>query len=299
METQTQRVRNDVRIRFYEALQAQLTVKAAAQLVELAQEGVRLAKALYDAQDGARIDVLQAEIELSKVQIVQQAAENSQVATWRRLAYSIGLPDLPFTMLTGSLEGDLPQYEFDALWTKLADEHPQLQAASAKINQASQQIQRERIQPIPNVDVQFGVQKDFASNYTIAQAQFGVALPIFNRNQGNIYSAFAEMQRAEAERERLELWYRDQLADVYRDFATARQRVERYQQEILPRALENLELTTAGYQQGEHAFLRVLVARETYFQSRLEYLRAWTALRVAEVRLTGFTLTGGLDAAAE
>ena len=54
-------------------------------------------------------------------------------------------------------------------------------------------LSRECAARVPNVDVQAGVQYDNATRDTIAGVQAGVPLPVFNRNQGNIRQAEAEL----------------------------------------------------------------------------------------------------------
>lgn len=294
-ETQQIRVLNDVRIRFYEALGAERTVEIAEELLKVAEAGVNTSREKFEAQQVALPDVLQAEIQLNQVGILLQNAKYRAQAARQQLANAIGIPTLPTEPLSGTLEDDLAEVDQDLLWEQVREANPLLESARAQVQRSQIQIQREQVEPTPDVETQFSLQYDAATDFTVANAQVGVALPIFNRNQGNISAAAAKMHRAAANVQRLELVLRDRLAATYRRYLIARNQVDRYREEILPKAQRNLDLTTQAYQAGEFDFLRVLTARQTLFQSNVEYIDSLINLRQSLVELQGLLLTGGLS----
>ena len=156
-------------------------------------------------------------------------------------------------------------------------------------------IGRQQAQPIPNLLTQIGVAHDYPSGNSITNVQLGIPLPLFNRNQGNIDVATAEYRRAVEDVRRLKLSLRVRLAEAFRNFNKARKQVERYRRDIVPKSKENFELTNEGYTKGEFDFLRVLIARRSYFESNLAYVRSLVALRKADIVISGLLLTGGLS----
>lgn len=298
-EAQQLRVLNDLRSRFYEVLGAQKRVLIAMRLLEVAEQGVRVAKQLFQAKSGSRPDVLQAEIQRNEVRIALQTARQQHEAAWKRLLNVAGRPDLAPTLLEGELERDRPDLEWEPVWQRLLAGNPQLQAAQYRVSRWRYQIERASVEPIPNLQLQAGTQYDYDADIAIAGLQLGIPLPIYDRNQGNIYAAGSELHRAQHEVRRLELVLRDRLALAFQRYETAQFQVERYQKDILPTAQENLNLSTEGYQLGEFDFLRVLTARRSYFEANLAYINALTELRQTEVRIEGLLLTGGLDEVGE
>lgn len=296
-EYQTQRLRviNDVRLRFYEVLGAQRRIEIASDLVKVAQQGLDAAEALYDAKQGALPDVLQARVDLNEVRIILENARIEYDAAWKQLTAVLGRPELAPTQLAGRLEGDSQTREWEPLYQQLVETSPELQAASARVQRARMQIRRQEVQPIPNLLTGVGVAHDNASGDNIAGVQIGVPLPLFNRNEGTIAVAVGEYNRAVRDVERLRLDLRNRLAQALRDLQQAKQQVQRYQQDILPTARENLDLTEEGYEQGEFDFLRVLTARRTYYETNLRYVTALISFRKADVVLDGLLLTGGLN----
>jgi len=294
-QAQRYRVQNDVRLRFYAVLGAQRRVKIATELLKVAQEGVRAAKALLEGKQGTRPDVLQAQVQLNRVRITLQNARYDSKFSWKQLAAVIGRPELNITPLSGDLFGDPQEWGWETTYQKLLAGSPELQAAQARTQRALAQLQRQEIQPVPNLLAQVGVAKDASTGSTIANVQIGIPLPIFNRNQGNIDLAHAEYHRAVSDVERLQLALRNRLAVAFRDFQQSRQQVQRYGKDIIPTAKENLNLTEEGYKQGEFDFIRVLTARRTFFEVSLNYVDSLVALKQSSVILSGLLLTGGLN----
>lgn len=299
LQTQQFRVLTDVRIQFYETLGMQQTVAVTEELRGIAQQGVRLSRQLEEALQAPRTDVLQSEVDLNSIEMLLETSRQREQAARRELAALLGVPELPPAPLAGTLEDDLLYLEWATACDRLWSANPLLQAAQARIAQARAQVQREQVEPIPDVNVQIGSQYDFATDDTVHSAQVQLPLPLYDRNQGNVAAASADLRRAINEAERIRLNLDRRLAVVWRRYENARTQSEIYRTGILPRAQETLRLTTQAYEAGQLDFLRVLTARRTYFENRLRYIEALTDLRKASVELEGFLLTGGLDAPEE
>ncbi len=300
-QAQQLRVLNSVRVQYYQALGAQRTAAVAENLLSIAQQGVTTAEQLVAVQEAPRTDVLQAQVELSNVQLLVRTVQHQQRAARRALAAVVGVSELPPRPLAGELEwpGAIPELAWEDDLARLWNSSPVLQIAHARVARARAQLQRERVQPIPDLGLQAGVMHDFEGDQVLASAQAGIMLPIYNKNQGNIAAAAAELHRATADVERLQLVLQRGLAEAHQRYAVARSQVELYRDAILPKAQETLQLTTKAYDVGELDFFRVLTARRTYGESYVEYVRALVELRAALIEIDGLLLTGGLDDVAE
>ena len=294
-QAQKSRVLNDIRLQFYAVLGAQRRVSMGKKLQKVGEDGVKTAQALFEAKQGARPDVLQAQLDLYPVRIILQNARYDYEAAWRQLASLLGQPELKPARLTGTLEEDPKEWDWESTYQRLLEASPELQVANTRIRRAQALIRRQEAQRIPNLLAQVGVAHDNASGDEVASVVLGIPLPLFNRNQGNIRAACAEYSRSVQDVNRLKLGLRNRLAVVFRDYQQADYQVERYTKDILLIARENLNLTEEGYKQGEFDFLRLLTARRTYYETSLRYVDSLIELRQAEVLLSGLLLTGGLD----
>jgi cobalt-zinc-cadmium efflux system outer membrane protein len=296
-EAQRIRVLNDLEIRYYEVLGAQQTVFAAQTLEKVAERGLTTAETLFENKEGAKGDVLQATIQLETVRVNKEDALYRHHAAWQQLANVVGDPGLQPALLDGTLEGDVPTLDFEQSLEELLANSPQITSSQAALDHARAEWQLARAQAIPNVTLQVVLERDNATKSTQASTLVALPVPLFNRNQGNVYRTMADIRAAEAEISRVKLVLRDLLAESFRRYRVNRLQVERFRDKILPAAEENMELASVGYQSGERSFLEVLTARQTYFQAKLAYVESWTELRKAIVEIEGLQLTGGLNPA--
>ena len=123
----------------------------------------------------------------------------------------------------------------------------------------------------------------------------GMPLPLFNRNQGNIVTAQAELVAAQREVDRVELDLRNRFAVAFGEFVNARRLVDSYANAILPNGEESLRLFRLGLRDGEFGYLTVLIAQRTYFNDSLEYLASLQEFWERAIELDGMLLDGGLE----
>lgn len=295
VKAQLGRILNDVRIRYYEVLGAQETVQTARELERLATEGVHVAQQRIQAKLGTRPDLLQAEIQLNLVQTTVQDARYRHEAAWKQLAHVVGTLNLQPAPLAGRLEDNLPPLDWQQSLQQLLADSPVLKAQQAQVDSARKSVQLARAQAVPNVSVQLLIQHDQYLKYDSVTSLVSLPIPIFNRNQGNITNAEGQLVQQQKEYDRVQLALADQLAGAFQTYQSARTQSERLQKEILPRARENLDLSTQAYQAGQFDFLHVLTARQTYFQARLAYIEALTSLHKVIIEIVGLELLGGLN----
>jgi cobalt-zinc-cadmium efflux system outer membrane protein len=302
-EAQSLRVLNEVRIRHIAALGAQRQVAVAEELLAIAEGGVRSSEQFLKAEQVSEADVLQAELQLNQTLILLRNARFRAAAAWRQLANVVGRPDLPERPLAGKLEEAVADIEWDPAWRQLVENSPVLHAARARARAARAQVRREEVEPIPNLRVTGGsgvdAQRPFngAPNFPMFFAQLGATVPVFNRNQGNIMAAGGELRASQSEVARLHLSLRDRMADAFQRYQSAQNEVQIYRDMSLPAAERNLMLSVKAYDEGEFDFLRVLVARQSLFEARINYVAALTELRISAIELQGLLLTGGLEPA--
>jgi cobalt-zinc-cadmium efflux system outer membrane protein len=297
LEAQRTRVLTDVKIRYYDVLGAQHAVLTLKKLERIADRGLETVRLLLDAKNATRADMLQAKIQLETVRASLDEATERHSAAWQQLANIVGMPELETTLLDGKLDDELPVLDARASWEKLLSSSPQLRSAEAERDHAHAELTLAEAQAIPNVTLQAVAEYDRATQSSNVSTLVALPLPVFNRNQGNIYRAASDIRVACSEIERTKLVLRDLLADSFRRYQTNLKQAKRFQDNILPDAQENLELTEAGYKAGESSFLQVLTARQTYIEAQLTYVESLTELRKVTAEIEGLQLTGGLNPA--
>jgi cobalt-zinc-cadmium efflux system outer membrane protein len=296
LQVQQWRVTNAVRIQAYEVLAAQRTVEVTEELFAIGKAAVDAAERLFQARQVSQVDVLQARVEANSAQLHLIAARKTRDAAWRRLVIVIGVPDMKPAPLVNRLDDVLPEIAWSDTVQHLRDESPQVAAARTGVERARHAVARACAGRTPNIETGAAVRRNDLSESTTLSLQIGVPLMIFDRNQGNIMRAQAELMEAQQNLERVELQLQDRLAEVYREYEIAREQVTQYRQAILPDARKSLELTRAGYQQNEFGYLELLTAQQTFTRTNLAYIAALRELWLSITKIDGMLLTGGLEA---
>jgi cobalt-zinc-cadmium efflux system outer membrane protein len=294
-DAQQLRVLTDVRLRFYDALAAQKRVELSDELVKVAGQSADLSQRLLQAQQASQNDLLQAQIETSEAEIVATNARNERTQAWRRLTAVVGNPNLTLQSLAGEIDQDIPNYEWEQTYTALMVGSPELSAAMSRVQRARLSITRAHCQNIPNINVMVNAGYRNQTKDDVAGVQAGIPLPVFNRNQGNIFQAESDLVAADNDVRRIQLDLQNRLAIAFRRYENARQQVQRYQNEILPRAKQSIELVTQSYSAGQLDFQPLLTSQRTYVRTNLMYLDALVELRQASTLIEGQLLSESLQ----
>ena len=131
-----------------------------------------------------------------------------------------------------------------------------------------------------------------------AQLEIGLRIPLFNRNQGGIATAAADIEIAEREVQRLELLLRARFAAVYRSYLNALRVTTQYEKQIVPQAQSAYDMYVKNFRGMAAAYPQVLIAQRTLFQVRADYVTALVTAWQNTVLLQGYLLSGALEGVA-
>ena len=289
------RVRTDVQRRYYDALIAQRRVSLADELVGITSDAVTASKSLLEAKEIPLAGLLQTEVQQQDAVLLLRTAENRRAQAWRDLAAVVGEADLPMEPLTGDVDQLPAIFAWEKQLARLQSQSPEVASAMAEVERARRALRRACVEPTPNVNTQLSVQYDDATQDTIAGVQVGVPLPLWNRNQGGIRQAQAEVTEAVRNVERLELDLQSRLADDFRQYADALATAQAYADSILPRSERTLDLVRSAFDEGEIGYLELLTAQRTYSRANLSYLDALSNLWSSYLRIDGLLLDDSLS----
>jgi outer membrane protein, heavy metal efflux system len=264
-------------------------------LLKNADDAVTTTEQLKNVGAANKPDVLQAHIEARQEKVALENARALYEAAWQQLAAFIGDPGLPLGRLEGNLDAPGAAPDYDAALAHLLEASPELQVARAEITRNQIGLKREQVEPIPNIQAQVSNGYDFETRNDVSSVQIGFRLPLFDKNQGNIQTAHAQLAYAQQNLCRVELSLRQRLARTYARYRTALARVEEYRDHSLPDAKEAYELYLDSFRNRTAAWPQVLVAQRTYFQLSVEYVEAQEQLRRSETAIFGLLLVDGLD----
>jgi cobalt-zinc-cadmium efflux system outer membrane protein len=139
-----------------------------------------------------------------------------------------------------------------------------VQLAEAETEAARKVVARERAAAATDVTVEVGA-KQFAERSDTAVV-FGVTapIPVFNRNQGNIAAASAEVNSANARRIQALADSVKRMREADGSLSAARARASTLETSAVPAAAQALDLARSGFEAGRFSLLDVLDAEAAY-----------------------------------
>lgn len=300
---QRQAIETAVQLAFYRELAAERMVSVEQSLAANAGDALQTTRQLFNVGQADLPDELEAQVEAGKAELRLDQARRREAQRWAELSAMVGLPALERYPLAGRLAAGPATIEPQAYLQKLLNQSPAVQLAEAQQLRARAVLMRERKQTLPNLTLRGGVQTDrelnFPENHPVGWvgfAQASVGIPLFNRNQGNVASAAADVARARLEMERVRLALRQAAARDIETYQNAAHTAYEYRMALLPQARQAYRLYLANYRKMAAAYPEVVVAQRAWYGLEASYVSALRRWWISAIRLRGFMLTRGLGA---
>jgi cobalt-zinc-cadmium efflux system outer membrane protein len=262
-----------------------------AELVKLAEEAVANGKILLEAKPAqiARLDFIQLEVERERLRAELQSVRRELPGAYRRLAAVAGDNALIPDGVTATFD-NLPDYDPDRTREAVLAFHPQARSARVAVDRAQVALRRAEVEPIPNLSVSAGYIRQFENQSHDALVGVSLPVPLWDRNQGNIRAARAELGMAVHAVGQAENELASRVAAAYQTYASARERAAVYRKELIPRAEETYRMSLAAFKGGQFEYLRVIQAQRVIAEARLEYNKSMGEAWRAAAELSGLLL---------
>lgn len=301
-EAQVLRVHSDVTQMFYHALSAQQTVLVRGRLLGLANDAAQTAHQLANVGQADSPDVLQAEVEAEQAAIDYTVAQRLFLEKFKSLAALAGNPSIEVAPLDAALDAP-PEIDADHIVDLIVQQGPTVKQANQQVAIAEARMKDARREVVPDLQLRAGEQANLEllpqapGRRTGAQsfASVGIELPLWNRNQGNLRAAEADLDQAREEITRTQLSLRQQAEALVQNYLSARLEAERYRTALLPRARRAYELYLDKYQNMAQAYPQVIVSQRTLFELEVHYIDSLDRIWQNAIALENFTLQGGLE----
>ncbi len=301
VDEQNYRVQDSVQQAFYRALAAESLVVVRQRLLQVALDAQETAHQLSNVGQADAPDVLQAEVEAEQAEVDFVRAQHDYLRQFHTLAAVAGEQHLEVTPLNGELDKP-PSIDPEQQLATIVAESPAVKRAQQEVVVAEARLKDARREPIPNVTVKAGEwwsgEVIESSNQPAGPMSFvdaSIKLPLWNRNQGNIEAAKADLERAKQDVLRTQLSLKQDAAPLAEEYLSSKFEADRYSTELLPRARRAYELYLMKYQQMAAAYPQVLISQRTLFQLQVDYLHALSSVWSNALALQNYTLSNGLN----
>jgi len=274
---EAEQIRADVRSQavaaFFEVLAAQEQVALSTQTVDVARDAYRIADKRVEAGKAPPLDADRARVELADAELERAQAVSALEVARRDLSVLWGNPSPQFTKAEGRIAMPPDRPDLDELVAAL-ERSPSIQAARLEADRSRAQIEVERSKRYPDVEVSAGVIRNNELGRNQMMLGVSIPLPLFDRNQGNIYEASMLAYKSRDDYLGLKTRLQTQLQRAVTQFDIAKNTASRLESEVLPSAHTAFERGKRGFEAGKFGFIDVLDAQRTLFQARARHLSA-------------------------
>ena len=175
-----------------------------------------------------------------------------------------GPPGLSSVQLSSGLTSAPVSVSLQDLRQK-TDERPDIVAAQRNLEAAERALDVARAGRSPDITV--GTQFARVGGDNTGGMSFTVPLPIFNRKEGEISAAEAQIQTVRTQLKQARLQALTDVDKAYRAYEMNQQIVKLYDDTSVEKARQSLDIAEKAYEHGGTSLLELLDARRTYRQT--------------------------------
>lgn len=274
-----------VGVTYVDALYAGEWHQVTKKLISLNRNIVNSIERRVKAGAGSELDLRLAQGRLGEACIQEKKARRDALSQRAKLARLLGKRlrvDLPL------VDKGLPDVTLD--WTALLKKLPQ----SPQLIQMQQQLTAKRatITAVkksvwPDLNIQVGGRhfSDDGSNAAVMSAY--VQVPVFDRNQGKIMTAEAQLTQTMHQYQGTRLNVRQTVYNVFLQAQQSRYEADLVTDSLLPLAQKSIKLAQDGYQMGRYTYIELSTALNTLYEEERHYQQAHADYHKTLIQLTG------------
>jgi outer membrane protein, heavy metal efflux system len=279
-------MRRQLREQFYSLLASDERVRLAESVVEIATRLRDAAQARFDAGAVPRLEVMQADLGVSRAEADLEAARTDRIATQATLDAVLNAPPQHPLVLQGSLDDHTTSPAYETAVAMATTSNIDLVGLDRQIAIESQRLELLKAQrtPVPvfTAGVKFNAPGEFLAG---PMAAVGVGLPIFSRNQGEIAASIATTAQLRGQREAARRTLDNAIYSAAARVEAARRRVDVFRQRLIPVATDLESLSEESYRAGRTSVLGVLDAQRSLRDLSRDALQASLDLQLALAEL--------------
>lgn len=226
-------------------------------------------------------DVLRAQIEQDQMRTEIANLDDSRLSLFAQYKASLGLeraapdPAVPARFETTPLE-----LNPDQIWIAALEQNPRLKVMAADVRAAEAALRLAARSRVP--DYSIGLELDVKASPLMARPTFGMSLPIWrDKIAATIAAAQAAKTAGEARLEAEQIMLAVDLAEKTFMLREATRNVTLFEEALLPKAQQSLDVARSAYLTGRIDFFNLLDASRTLLDFELKRIDAKTQRELA------------------
>lgn len=274
---------------YYQVLENQANVKVQKDSVNDLKQHLKQAESFYKVGTQPKIDVTQAEVNLTNGEYALVQANNNLAIAWTNLSAAVGKPNFYTFQLTGKLEFHPYSVPLQKALSTAYQNRPDLLALESELK--SQQANLEAVSkqnyPVLSGSAGYGWRNNFFPPGT-AFWNLGVSLnfPLFDgfKEAGELETARGEVAQIQAEVDNLKLTIQQAVQQAYLNLKSSKTNL-RVSKTALRYAAENFHLADGSYKVGTADYLQYEDAEVSLVQAKTNYIQALANYNIAVASL--------------
>lgn len=262
---------------FFDVAVAQESVRVTRGTVDIASDALRLAERRVAAGKAPPLEASKAKVALANARIEARAADAALLDARRKLGLLWGEAEPGFARVGADLSALPRRTSIDELRSALAAS-PRMRGGKLAVDLGQAQLEVEKSKRYPDITLSAGVARDNEAGRNKAQLGISIPLPIFDRNQGNVYAATMQAYKAQDQYRELESGLMGELLQAVTRFDLAVAAAREYRDAVLPGATQAYDAARKGFEAGKFGFLEVLDAQRTLSEGNIAYLTVLASL---------------------
>ena len=277
-------LRYDVAAQFINVLYAESKLDFAKQDLATFDKSLGISKRQYQAGSISHGNLLKLQLQRLLFQTDVTSAEVAVIQAKDNLRQLVGFEALPEDYdVIGQLEANTPKGSLMDLEAEALRNRPDLHASQQGVTEAQSQLHLAKAYARPDLGTTVDYTRLAAMNDLSTYATIGI--PLFNRNQGNIARASAQITQANDQEHAAEQLVLTQVRSAYAEQQSALRVVGLYRSGYLKEANQSLSISRYAYLRGDTSLLNFLDAERSYRTVELNYRRALAQAMLSEQRV--------------
>jgi cobalt-zinc-cadmium efflux system outer membrane protein len=261
-----------VRRAFFRALHRSHEIKILDENFRLVEDFRKRTQVRVEVGEAGRLEGIRAEAELATARTAVNNARLQYVTALTQLRAAIGIPIDPDRVPEGALDAPVSLPPLTDLRREVVDRHPALQLARAEVRRADSRVGLEQAAARPQPALRAEI--DRPPDTPTYRVGVSIPLPFFNRREGPIAEAVAQLRQTQALADARQLEIFAAVDNAYGRYQLASESLAAFEQGLLREAEESVKAAEVAYRLGERGILEVLDAQRVLRTVRLDFLNA-------------------------
>lgn len=275
-------VRRELRQTFYALIAADERVRLDDSVLDISRRVRDAAQARFDAGAVPRLEVLQAELGVTRAEADLELARSTRAAAQASLNAVLNLPPQQALALTGRLSDHLTVIAYEQALAMATVSNTDLVGLDRQIAIEERRVGLLRAGRVPTPVFSVSGLFNNPPDFTVGpRAAVSVELPLFSRNQGPIAESIATTAELRGRREAVRRAVENDVYGTIAKIDAERRQVEAYQQRLVPTATNLEALAEESYRAGRTSVLGVLDAQRSLRDLTREALQAALDLQLS------------------